>query len=1380
VAIAHLRATVVGAGTSAVAAAAYRHRATMYDASEDLVVSYAHKNGDLAHEEIALPTDAPQWVRDLLADRSVAKGSEALWTAVMIAETHIKAQFAQELEMSLPVELDHYEHLELVREFVAGNFTGKGMIADWVIHAPDGNPHIHLMYTLRPLTDAGFGPKRPAVLGEDGKPLRANGQIVRTHFAGFKILKPLRASWEQVVNRHLALAGHDVRIDMRSYKDQGISITPTTHIGPTPLAMSRSGKPPAPDVLSVYDHASSRAKAARDIIADPAQLLRKLGRETSTFTERGIAKELARYIDDPAIFGATLERVRASTDLVKLRPDVLDPETNLVVAPAVYSTRETVRAEQKMAEAADRMARKTGFAVSQNRVAACIARVETKDPAKPFRFDEEQARAVQHVTGAEAVTAVVGFAGAGKSTLLEAANLAWTAEGRRVLGGALAGKAAEGLEESAGISSRTLASWELGWGQGRDLLAPGDVFVIDEAGMVGSLQLSRVVLAVEAAGAKLVLVGDAMQLQPIEAGAAFRAITERIGYAELVGIRRQDDTWAQAASRQFARGQVGEALDAYRSRGHVKEVGTRAEATTAIVADWTAARAEVLAKAAADGKAAKGNELLVLAHTNAAVFDLNQGIRQVLVAQNALTDTRTMMTERGAREFAVGDRMIFLKNEKFVEAAAPELKRQTVKNGMLGTVTSTADGLMRVRLDSGREVAFRASTYRNVDHGYAATVHKSQGVTVDRVFVQASPSFDRHLSYVAMSRHRQQVTLYAAKSDFPTFDKLTATMGRSGAKTTTLDFENEATYQQAANGFLQRRGLDTIADIMPALRAGLERQKAWIAEGTRAVAELWTRAEAAIARVRGLAVTPVADTPAEAVPVKPVAVTEPVAAARGAVGAYQGHAAVTVFASTIEDDARHAVTGSVTWRRAEVHLRTAAAAVYADPDAAVAAIRTATTSPGAKAPDLARTITDKPDTFGALAAGRAGRAVADLAPYVRIQTSTFAGEYANAVTAETQRRQAMATAIPALSAKAADALKTIQSARAGGGDEAAQAAMRLFMADKALGAEVKAVSDAVSVRFGWKAFGPKADDGDTTRALQRVPAAERAALSLAVPTLAAVRAFGDAVHFTQQRDAVRDAASAAEDAPPQRPARVIPDLPPGFIIAAQRADAHVAEYRARADELAAIVYGSAKPIAALLEKIERDPHGSDDVARTPFYPATAPAPLTGAIVPKYAPLGALFGTKPDAARLAAEAALPDLVQALTRFGDANNRVERSVTTDHYHVQRRAKVEIPAPSQALAAVLRDETPRDLTKLAPEITDELTNLRRALDKGLPPAANGQIGKGDLPGFAAANGLTPEGAKRLLDTTVKVQETVKQIDDQLAQQRRQTRSRSIGITR
>ncbi|KIP98667.1 hypothetical protein RU07_22055, partial [Agrobacterium tumefaciens] len=146
--------------------------------------------------------------------------------------------------------------------------------------------------------------------------------------------------------------------------------------------------------------------------------------------------------------------------------------------------------------------------------------------------------------------------GAGKTTMMKAAREAWEAAGYRVVGGALAGKAAEGLEKEAGIVSRTLSSWELRWNQGRNQLDDRCVFVLDEAGMVSSRQMALLVETVTKTGAKLVLVGDPQQLQPIEAGAAFRAIADRIGYAELETIYRQRQQWMRDASLDLARGNV--------------------------------------------------------------------------------------------------------------------------------------------------------------------------------------------------------------------------------------------------------------------------------------------------------------------------------------------------------------------------------------------------------------------------------------------------------------------------------------------------------------------------------------------------------------------------------------------------------------------------------------------------------------------------------------------------------------------------------------------------------------------------------------------------------------------------------------------------------
>ncbi len=131
-------------------------------------------------------------------------------------------------------------------------------------------------------------------------------------------------------------------------------------------------------------------------------------------------------------------------------------------------------------------------------------------------------------------------------------------------------------------------------------------------------------------------------------------------------------------------------------------------------------------------------------------------MRTALKASGELGAETEFLTERGARSFAEGDRLVFLKNDSALG----------VKNGTLGTVEKAEEGRLSVRLDSGREVDFDAGTYGHVDHGYAVTIHKSQGVTVDRAYVLATGGMDRNLAYVGMTRHRDSATLYAGAEDF--------------------------------------------------------------------------------------------------------------------------------------------------------------------------------------------------------------------------------------------------------------------------------------------------------------------------------------------------------------------------------------------------------------------------------------------------------------------------------------------------------------------------------------------------------------------------------------------------------------------------------------
>ena len=175
----------------------------------------------------------------------------------------------------------------------------------------------------------------------------------------------------------------------------------------------------------------------------------------------------------------------------------------------------------------------------------------------------EQRDAFHHATDGKDLGVVIGFAGTGKSAMLGVVREAWEQAGYQVRGAALSGIAAEGLEAGSAIPSRTIASLEHQWSQGREMLTDRDVLVIDEAGMIGSRQMERVLSHANEAGAKVVLVGDPEQLQAIEAGAAFRSIAERHGGVEITEIRRQQIDWQRDATRRRATGRTGEALRDY-------------------------------------------------------------------------------------------------------------------------------------------------------------------------------------------------------------------------------------------------------------------------------------------------------------------------------------------------------------------------------------------------------------------------------------------------------------------------------------------------------------------------------------------------------------------------------------------------------------------------------------------------------------------------------------------------------------------------------------------------------------------------------------------------------------------------------------------------
>ncbi|HEY0235994.1 MAG TPA: Ti-type conjugative transfer relaxase TraA, partial [Afipia sp.] len=733
-AIYHLHVKVIGrkAGQSAVASAAYRSASRLRDERLGRDQDFTAKRG-VVHSGVLLAETAPEhW-----SDR------ERLWNDVEAFEVRKDAQLAREVEFALPREMTQAQGIALARDFAQSEFVDQGMIADLNVHwdiGEDGmpKPHAHVMLTMRQVSvnadETSFGPK------------------VRD-WNRAEMVERWRERWAELANERLAELDIDARIDHRSLEAQGIALEPQSQIGAPAQRIESEG-------IEAADRAEMHREIARGngarIIADPSIALDAITHQQSTFTRRDMAMFTHRHSDGLEQFNEIMGAIRNAPDIVELGQDGRGEDR--------FTTRDMIEAEQRLHRAAVLMAERERHEVNDADREAALARAEQRG----LVLSGEQADALAHVTDGRDLGIVVGYAGTGKSAMLGVAREAWETAGFEVRGVALSGIAAENLESGSGIASRTIASMEHGWNNGRDMLTSRDVLVIDEAGMVGTRQLERVLSHAAEAGAKVVLVGDPQQLQSIEAGAAFRSIHERHGGAEIGEVRRQREDWQRDATRDLATGRTRDSIHAYDSHGMVHEAQSREQARGDLIDRWDR-----------DRQATPDSTRIILTHTNDEVRALNEGARGRMRAAGDLGEDVHLKVERGARSFAAGDRVMFLQNERGLG----------VKNGTLGTIEQVSAQSMTVRTDDGRNVSFDLKDYNKIDHGYAATIHKAQGMTVDRTHVLATPGMDAHGSYVALSRHRDGMDLHYGRDDFAGQDRLVRTLSRDRAKDMASDYE---------------------------------------------------------------------------------------------------------------------------------------------------------------------------------------------------------------------------------------------------------------------------------------------------------------------------------------------------------------------------------------------------------------------------------------------------------------------------------------------------------------------------------------------------------------------------------------------------------------
>lgn len=478
--------------------------------------------------------------------------------------------------------------------------------------------------------------------------------------------------------------------------------------------------------------------------------------------------------------GVSLARVRSATEQF-----LINDKRVHKVKGTYFTSQKNLKEEKALLESAKSLSR-----VSNHKLGVESLVAKLLDPSTAT-LNWEQSAAVAHMTiGNESIALVNGKAGTGKTRMLKTAANLWKDAGYDVLGLCVAGKASRGLHEATGIQTETVAKFlydaeptlkavvsrhlrglknaALGKRQVKKpktvKIGSKSVLVIDEAAMIGTHEMCRILREVERAKAKVVLVGDAKQLQPIAPGNPFQALLDRLGAIQLDEIQRQHDAFDRQMVKDLSEGNVQDALMNLAERDLIHCADDRASAIKQLVQDWGASR---------------DSNSLILAPSRLEVTEINRQCQKLRQARGMVKNGIGL--KLNGQTIQVGDRVQFGQRDR----------KRGLENGDFGFVeqANRIQSTLTVRMDSGRKVLVPIKHYSAIQLGYATTVHKGQGTTVDRAFVLLGGQLqDHHLSYVQLSRARGETRVYIDRFEAgQDYADLIASMERDRQRTLAID-----------------------------------------------------------------------------------------------------------------------------------------------------------------------------------------------------------------------------------------------------------------------------------------------------------------------------------------------------------------------------------------------------------------------------------------------------------------------------------------------------------------------------------------------------------------------------------------------------------------
>jgi len=831
-------------------------------------------------------------------------------------------------------------------------------------------------------------------------------------------------TWRAHQDRYFQEHGIGVRVD-------ATAAHPGEHIGPVRMRKVDSLAAARAEVLRAANEQAAR---------DPEQVLAALTRNNATFTERELDRYLAKHLGagpDGTPDPATARDIADAKRAVLGHRDVLalhDRETGEV---AGRFTTTGVR-EQERAALAD------GAAVAGARHHQGVKARHQEAALEGRTLRDDQRAAFEHAVSAGGLKIIEGRAGTGKSYTLAAVRDAHERGGYRVVGLAPTNAVAQDLKADGFAEAGTVHSALFGIKNGR---SPGwdsrTVLVVDEAAMLDSRVTGELLAEARQAGAKVVLAGDDRQLASIERGGLFTELRKAHGAAEITEVTRQRVGWQRQAARDLAEGRFDSAVQAFDQHGAITWTPDGDSARAVLVARW---KADTVADPAASR--------FVFAYTNADVSQLNAELREVRRDRGELAgpDVR-LETKHGAADFAVGDRVQFTDTDK----------RRHIYNGNAGVITGldARTGQVTARLDAaagaqGREVTWAVAEFEGFRHGYAGTIYKGQGKTLDHTYLLHTHHWRAAASYVALTRQRESARVFVSMEVARDAQQLARQMGRGEVRAASVAW---ATPDELAPELRQRAGAEQgageaaradAARPAPDTTVQADSNSTRIGEGIRARAgQDQVAAPAASAAAQGWLISPYVD---------------PSGQGRDSLGrgTSPGEVAAVVAADKAVQREREA-----RWS----YLQGA----YRDPHAARAALdelvkRQGWTSAAAR-------VAREPEQFGELRGkerffvgakaraerNAAQRAAGALEPSLkRIGVAEARAERGYRAGVEGQRA-ADATGIPCLSTVAEAAIGAVAAAK---DDRAQGEAWRAVQADKQVAGELRAFGAAVEQRFG--------------------------------------------------------------------------------------------------------------------------------------------------------------------------------------------------------------------------------------------------------------------------------------------------------------------------